>query len=768
MAAHNDPTQAAPFDDNYEIELLCDEFEESWKRGQAPEIRDYLKRTRSNLWSTLFIELVQIDMEYRSQLGDAPSLEEYASRFPEYATELAAMGSSVSDSRLKQLADIREIAGFQLLQRVGSGAFGVVWKAWDTKLEREVAVKLPTERSLSREYATNFRREAKAAAKLAHPGIVRVITYGIQDGIAYIVYDFIDGINLKQWAKRNPIAPKRAAALCATIADAVSHAHVTGVVHRDLKPGNILIDKEGRPFITDFGLAKRDDSASTVAGSGVVVGTLTYMSPEQAEGKSRGIDARADVYSIGAMLYELLAGRTVFQGDPREAIHKILHVAPEPLQSLVPGIDADLATICHKCLEKNPADRYRTAADLAADLQRYVRGEPVTARPISRPVRAWRWVKHHRGAAVVLLAVTVPLVALLVVQALKKDPQAAIAPGGAPQGNAVPLQPRTVHIITEPPGAVVAVNSLNPKTGEVELSKFQFLDSSPGSLDLMPGPFQVAVTLSTPEGPDRHHIVRRTVPGQDGSWRSLGVHWEQSRSISATEIQWPVIEIPEDDLLFEMVYIEGTEEFTYNGPEGLKTVAIDPFYVATREFTFGDYLVLKPDSSGDVSGRPATEQPPGETIPLPFDLAAHWAEVAGGRLLTDLEFAYLAHLADQAQSGREVPGDCAATFSEAGGCALDQIPTLPPIRGILTGYAEWTSTWVHSPLATIDLRDKVDHPDRPEQYRIIRGGTSDCGPGDYPREPDVAAISSIYDRHPHVGFRLARTVFDVPPAQETD
>jgi hypothetical protein len=285
------------------------------------------------------------------------------------------------------------IAHFELLERVGMGSYGTVWKAWDTRLERTVAVKIPRKGQQSAAETEQFLREARAAAQARHANIVSVHEVGRESDGVYIVSDFIQGVTLGEWIGSQGLTPREAAELCRTIAGALHAAHEVGVVHRDLKPSNVLIDSSGKPYLTDFGLAKREDGI-TMTVDGDILGTPAYMSPEQARGEAHRADRRSDVYSLGVILYELLVGERPYRGNPQTLIVQVLYDEPARPRKLDAGIPRDLESICLKCLEKAPERRYATALELADDLGRFVNGRPVLARPQGAISRMWRWYRR--------------------------------------------------------------------------------------------------------------------------------------------------------------------------------------------------------------------------------------------------------------------------------------------------------------------------------------------------------------------------------------
>jgi WD40 repeat protein/tRNA A-37 threonylcarbamoyl transferase component Bud32 len=299
----------------------------------------------------------------------------------------------------------RTLGDFELIEAVGSGAFGTVYKAHDPKLDRTVAIKVPRSGDLAdRADLDRFLREARSVARLRHPAIVPVHEVGQLGEVPYLVSEFVQGLTLSDVLSARRLPPREAAELVVAVAEALQYAHDQGVVHRDVKPSNILLDEAGRPHLTDFGLAKRDAGDVTMTTDGQVLGTPAYMSPEQARGEGHRVDGRGDVYSLGVVLYQMLAGELPFRGTPRMLLHQVLHDEPKPPRRLNDRIPRDLETICLKAIAKEPARRYQTARELAEDLRRFQSGEVIKARRSGPLERAWRWSRRNPSLAGLMLA----------------------------------------------------------------------------------------------------------------------------------------------------------------------------------------------------------------------------------------------------------------------------------------------------------------------------------------------------------------------------
>jgi serine/threonine-protein kinase len=316
-------------------------------------------------------------------------------------------------------AGLPSFDGYQVMELVGRGGMGKVYRARHVALGRVVAIKVMTHEQDER-LTARFRDEARAVAKLQHPNIAQLFDTGTSDGRPYYSLEFADGGTLADRWDGKPQDPAAVAAVMETVARAIQHSHEHGILHRDLKPGNVLLAADGTPKVADFGLAKELPSAaagvSTLPGgnaltrTGEVVGTPAYMSPEQASGVTSSLTPAADVYSLGAMLYEGLTGRPPFTApDALQTLFLVLASDPVPPKTLQPKLTADLNTICLKCLEKQPKKRYATAGELADDLGRWRRGEPIVARPVGRVERAVKWARRNRAGAA-LAGVSVLLV----------------------------------------------------------------------------------------------------------------------------------------------------------------------------------------------------------------------------------------------------------------------------------------------------------------------------------------------------------------------
>jgi serine/threonine protein kinase/WD40 repeat protein len=426
-----------------------------WQSGERVPAENYLQRFADlQVDAERALELIYGEYLLREEMGEAPPAEEYLQRFPQYAERLeeqfrlhrllaqsdADRSVPLSDSATRLApatrvspADRPDIAGYEILGELGRGGMGVVYKARQIALNRVVALKMILGGGHSDpERQRRFRIEAEAVARLQHPNIVQVYDYGVSKGCPFLAMEFVDGRTLARKAGGVPQPPRDAAQIMETLAAAIHHAHLHHLVHRDLKPSNILRSADGVLKITDFGLAKQlptdlgAASANDETATGELIGTPTYMAPEQVTGKRTPVGPATDIYALGVILYELLTGRTPFQGDGvLEVLEKIQGQEPLPPGRLQPGTPRDIETICLKCLRKDPGKRYATAAGLAEDLRRFLTDRPILARRASRREQFWRWCRRNPTIAgltgSVLLLLFLLAVGALVAAAMFKE-----------------------------------------------------------------------------------------------------------------------------------------------------------------------------------------------------------------------------------------------------------------------------------------------------------------------------------------------------------
>jgi WD40 repeat protein len=412
-----------------ELEKICTAFEATWRTGTAPSLWDAVASLSGPLRSAALRELIALDVYYRQQKGESPTNEDYATQVPdverrwlERIVSGADPNARTATSAWKTTADATFATGeelfgaYKILGEVARGAMGIVFRARQVSLDRVVALKVVR----SGEFADpdevrRFRAEAEAAGTLDHPNIVSIFEVGEHRGVQYYAMRLVEGGSLaarmSNWtlpkATNRTEARQRQlaiAGLMSAVTRAVHHAHQRSILHRDLKPGNILLDESGTPHVTDFGLARRIGRDSTLTRTGAILGTPSYMAPEQARGRE-DVTTEADVYGLGAVLYHLLADRPPFAGeDVLDTLYQVREREPASVRSHCPLVDRDLETICLKCLEKDPNKRYSSAAALADDLDRWRNREPILARRASTFERVVKWCRRHpAGAGMVAL-----------------------------------------------------------------------------------------------------------------------------------------------------------------------------------------------------------------------------------------------------------------------------------------------------------------------------------------------------------------------------
>jgi WD40 repeat protein/tetratricopeptide (TPR) repeat protein len=436
----NEPSSAA---------RLRAEQRRCWQAGDRLLVEDLLRRQPElRLDTEGLLEVIYGEVLLRDEHGERPQRDEYLRRFPHLAEALrdqfdvhaaveaaAAGGSFLAQPELTgvSLPDVPaetgpvQVPGYEVLGELGRGGMGVVYQARHCVLGRVVALKMiRAGAQAGPEELARFRTEAEAAARLQHANIVQIYEVGEHRGQPFLVLEYVEGDSLARHLGGTPLPARQAAALLQTLADTLHHAHQRGVVHRDLTPANVLLAARGTagdarpqaveflPKITDFGLAKLlTGAASGRTQTGAVLGTPSYMAPEQAGGKAKEVGPAADTYALGAILYECLTGRPPFKAEtPLDTMLQVMSEEPVPPSRLQPKVPRDLETVCLKCLQKSPARRYASAELLADDLRRFAAGKAIAARPVGTAERAWRWCRRNPGVAGLTAAVVVLLLAI--------------------------------------------------------------------------------------------------------------------------------------------------------------------------------------------------------------------------------------------------------------------------------------------------------------------------------------------------------------------
>lgn len=627
---------------------------------------------------------------------------------------------------------------FQISEKLGEGSFGLVFKAYDRELQRFVAIKQPKVSQAIQFNRELFLREARAASRLRHPNIVSVFDVIQKEEKTWIVSEWIDGTSLRDWLEIESPSLERCCEITIKLCEAVEHAHRAGVIHRDIKPANVVMDSEGQPHLLDFGLShSRTLHLASLGGEGQPIGTPAFMAPEQVRGERGNIDRTTDVYALGVVLYQLITKSLPFRGRSSELYQKILDTQPPPPRSLNSNIPASLEAICLKAMQKQSAQRYATANELALDLNRFLNGEVVQAygkldqRTIKRMVRR----RFMAGVAATLGAAAAGTTWILYQREREANPY------------------RSVRISVTPSDAKIQFEMLSPTTGLVTPeNKIEARNDE--TVRLPPGIYKVSVSKA-----DEHFFVYRTVPAEGDSFpvsdSGLTLNHESWTLENGTVVLPAIQLIPMSQLKGKMSFQAGgtLKPIRAIGLYANETFEVPSFLMDTTEVSRVEFKSIFPEFHGDQ------QSPNGSIVEVSFRHALAYAEAVGKQIPSAWDLTWATTNGNQTKyPWGEAVTDMDWPEQHTVGDFVDQNQATPPIFGLFSGPLEWADT--PPPKLPVNIPGRTPHP---LTNRTVFGGpltferASPTGSQLTPKnDPMTFGFKSTSTSHVRLGFRCVR------------